>query len=165
MTYRIWLIIPAIFLISACSYHPPSKHPPLAHHGYKTPVPVKRPKQSIRHKLLNQYSAWKGVPYRYGGLSKQGIDCSGFVFLTFKQQLDIHIPRTTAKQSQSGRSIDYRDIQTGDLLFFKTDVKVRHVGIYVGDQQFIHASTSQGVMLSDINNPYWQRHFWKAKRL
>ncbi|SEQ14152.1 probable lipoprotein NlpC [Amphritea atlantica] len=119
----------------------------------------------VRAELLQQYREWQGVPYRLGGTDKQGVDCSAFTQLTLRQRLGVDIPRTTLAQSQDGRPVDIRQLQPGDLLFYRSRVKLRHVGIYIGNGEFLHASTSRGVMISPLNNPYWAAHFWQARRL
>ncbi len=123
-------------------------------------------KQSaVYQRLHQQYSRWKGTPYRLGGLNKNGIDCSGFVHVTFREAFGLQLPRTTEDLADSGQRIDKRKLAVGDLVFFKTGITKRHVGIYMGDEKFIHASTSRGVMQSSLRNPYWSRNYWKSTRL
>jgi len=124
-----------------------------------------RQTDKIKTQLYAQHKAWKGVRYQLGGLSKKGIDCSGFVSVTFKEQFGITLPRTTRQQAQKGVEISRSQLKAGDLVFFKTSLKVRHVGIYIEGGEFLHASTSKGVMISDINNTYWRKRYWKATRL
>jgi cell wall-associated NlpC family hydrolase len=119
----------------------------------------------VRSQLLQQLAEWKGVPHRDGGLSKQGVDCSGFVYLTFADEFGIRIPRTTQSQVLKGVVVEQSDLIPGDLVFFQTGIKQRHVGIYVGDNQFIHTSSSRGVMTSRLDNPYWQDAYWHSRRL
>lgn len=119
----------------------------------------------IESRLSRQYSQWRGVNYRLGGLSKSGVDCSGFVMLTFHDKFAINLPRTTKLQASLGKSIRKKNIQAGDLLFFKTAIFTRHVGIYMGNGRFLHASTSQGVTVSHLENPYWKSTYWVARRL
>ena len=119
---------------------------------------------AVKNKLYAQYKNWKGVKYRMGGLSKNGIDCSGFVYRTFRSQLGINIPRSTELQSSSGKQIDKNKLRPGDLVFFKTATKVRHVGIYLENNSFLHASSSKGVMISKLDNDYWKSKYWKSKR-
>jgi len=114
--------------------------------------------------LLDHFNEWQGVPYQLGGLSKKGIDCSGFTQLTYARLFDFSLPRTTDAQSNTGHAISAKQLATGDLVFFRTGWRQRHVGIYLQDQVFLHASTSRGVILSRMDNPYWQKHFWKAVR-
>lgn len=120
--------------------------------------------RAVKNKLYSQYKSWKGVKYRMGGLSKNGIDCSGFVYRTFRSQLGINIPRSTEQQSSSGKQIDKSKLKPGDLVFFKTATKVRHVGIYLENNSFLHASSSKGVMISKLDNVYWKSKYWKSKR-
>lgn len=121
--------------------------------------------EQVRKQLLGQLSEWKGVPYRFGGMTKQGVDCSGFVYLAFVNEFDIRLPRTTSHQVTQGVIVDKEDLVPGDLVFFNTSYKDRHVGIYVGDDQFIHASSSRGVMMSSLENPYWQDAYWHSRRV
>jgi cell wall-associated NlpC family hydrolase len=110
-------------------------------------------------KLYQHHEKWHGTPYRIGGNSRAGIDCSGFVQVTYRDVLGINLPRTTTQQFRSGPHVSRADLQTGDLVFFRHG---RHVGIYLEDHKFLHASTSRGVMISDIRNSYWTRHYWRA---
>ena len=115
--------------------------------------------------LYAQYESWKGTPYRLGGLNKKGVDCSGLVYLTFKEKFGIIIPRTTATQVKRGQRVYIGELQTGDLVFFKTAWRTRHVGIYLSNGKFLHASTSKGVMISRLDNVYWKKKYWRAQRI
>ncbi len=117
--------------------------------------------------LNEQLSRWRGTPYRYGGLSRSGVDCSGFVYLTFRDKFDMQLPRSTRDQTDLGTRINKDDLLPGDLVFFKTGSGENglHVGIYDTDNTFIHASTSQGVIRSSLNNVYWRKVFWQARRI
>lgn len=94
-----------------------------------------------------------------------GIDCSAFVQITMRDIYRIDVARTTAQQNHQGVLIKRGDQIPGDLIFFKTGKNVRHVGVYLGDKQFMHASTSKGVIISRVDNPYWASTFWKIKRV
>ncbi len=134
--------------------------------SYRTAEPLASASAAdVRARLLEQHREWQGVAYRLGGVDKQGVDCSAFTQLTFRQQLGIDIPRTTRAQSKIGQQIDTQQLRPGDLLFYRSRTKVRHVGIYIGNGEFLHASTSQGVTISALDNPYWAEHFWQARRL
>jgi cell wall-associated NlpC family hydrolase len=120
---------------------------------------------AVKQQLYRQHKQWQGVKYRIGGLSKSGIDCSGFVHVTYRSKLGVTLPRTTKLQSDLGRSVKQHDLKAGDLVFFKTGLFVRHVGIYVEKRRFLHASTSRGVTISSLDNPYWRSKYWKARRI
>src|SRR5262249_22605380 len=105
--------------------------------------------EKVKKSLHQQYSQWKGTKYQIGGSSRSGIDCSGFVHVTYKTQFGIVLPRSTDAQAEVGRSIPRSEIRTGDLVFFKTGITLRHVGLYLEHGQFLHASTQHGVMISD----------------
>ena len=115
--------------------------------------------------LSKHFKKWDKVKYRFGGLSKKGVDCSGFVYLAFLKQFDIQLPRNTALQVKLGKSISKKELKTGDLVFFRTGRNRRHVGIYLNDNKFIHASSSKGVTTSSLKNKYWSQKYWTSKRL
>ena len=144
---------------------------PLALIGCAGTTPAPMPVQAaaadpeIVQLLYQQYNDWRGVRYREGGLSKNGVDCSGYVYLTYRQTFNRNIPRTTELLAQSGVAVNPRQIRPGDLVFFKTGWKKRHVGIYLKNGSFMHASSSRGVMISKLHNPYWSDAFWMARRL
>lgn len=121
--------------------------------------------QTVRGILMDQYAEWKDTPHQMGGMSRDGVDCSGLVYRTFVARLGHELPRTTQRQATVGRTINREQLRPGDLVFFKTGYKTRHVGIYMGDQQFFHASSSEGVSLSSLNNRYWASNYWQARRL
>lgn len=158
---RRWLpILMCAWVLTGCATV--SQAPPQAGAGATAPLasPVE-----VRTALYAQHDLWRGTPYVLGGTSRRGVDCSGFVQRTFDSHFGIAVPRTTELQSQQGQRIGRDALQAGDLVFFRTGNGKRHVGIYVEDGQFLHASTSRGVTLSRLDNPYWSRHYWQARRL
>ncbi|GHA39723.1 NlpC/P60 family protein [Photobacterium aphoticum] len=129
-----------------------------------TYVPMNVPLSSSPS-FTNVYKEWRGTPYKLGGTTQKGIDCSAFVQVGFADVLNMQLPRTTAEQARKGKWVDIKALKKGDLVFFKTGRRLRHVGIYMGNSEFLHASTSQGVMISNLKNPYWQRTYWQARRI
>ncbi|MEH0834989.1 bifunctional murein DD-endopeptidase/murein LD-carboxypeptidase [Pectobacterium cacticida] len=119
----------------------------------------------IKSKLLSQYASWKGVRYRLGGDSRRGIDCSAFVQRTFREQFGIDLPRSTYEQQETGQKIQRSKLRVGDLVLFRTGSTGRHVGIYLGNDQFVHASTSNGVMISKITETYWSKRYQEGRRV
>lgn len=117
--------------------------------------------------LYQQHSEWRGTPYRLGGYNRSGIDCSGFVALTMADLFAVSLPRTTLQQSKLTPKVSASQLQTGDLVFFKIpgQGKTYHVGIYLEQGRFLHASTSRGVMISALTLDYWSRNFWQAVRV
>lgn len=115
--------------------------------------------------LFQFFNEWEGTPYRLGGTKKTGIDCSAFVQKAFVEAYQMSLPRTTRQQSKQGVEMSWSDAQQGDLVFFKTRRSTYHVGIYLGNKQFMHASTSKGVIISRIDNPYWASKFWQVRRV
>ncbi|EHM45700.1 NlpC/P60 family protein [Yokenella regensburgei ATCC 43003] len=100
-------------------------------------------------------------------MNRRGVDCSGFVLMTFRDKFELQLPRETKQQANIGTRIDKDDLLPGDLVFFKTGSGANglHVGIYDTDNMFIHASTSQGVTRSSLDNVYWRKNFWQARRI
>lgn len=117
--------------------------------------------------LSEQQREWAGTPYRLGGQSRNGIDCSGFVQKTLFDRFGVKVPRTTASQATYGQQVSLSQIQTGDLVFFRTGRGPNgyHVGIYVKDRLFLHASTKGGVIYSSLDSPYWKKAFWQVRRI
>jgi len=114
--------------------------------------------------LQEYFKNWQGVRYRYGGLNTKGVDCSGLILRAYKELYNVDLPRTVAEQARKGTRIKKKHLRPGDLVFFKTGRYSRHVGIYLGEDKFIHASRSKGVIQSNLNNTYWRTRYWQAKR-
>lgn len=167
MKAKTWIIIFFIFSLAGCALVPDKNtHIPQTEATYtKIPQTEATYTKSIKKKLYAQYAAWKGTKYKFGGINENGIDCSGFVFITFKSKLRKTLPRTTHLQVKIGRSIKRNKLQAGDLVFFKTGKYRRHVGIYLEHGKFLHASTRLGVTISRLDNNYWKAKYWKAKRI
>ncbi|OEF95283.1 NlpC/P60 family protein [Vibrio splendidus] len=127
--------------------------------------PLSKSEQLTTNAYMSVYEQWKGVPYHFGGTSFRGIDCSAFVQIAVQNATQQALPRTTIDQSKKGKEIAYGQATSGDLVFFKTSMTVRHVGVYLGNNQFLHASTSKGVIISRLDNPYWASKFWHFRRL
>ncbi|MBA3756801.1 MAG: C40 family peptidase [Nitrosomonas sp.] len=119
----------------------------------------------IKKALYSQFNDWQGVRYQRGGLSQHGIDCSGFVHLTFKSKLGLHLPRTTWMQARVGKEVRKDNLRAGDLVFFRTGATSSHVGIYVEKNKFLHASQKKGVTISRLDNVYWKSSYWKSVRI
>ena len=105
---------------------------------------------SVQQKLNKQYDQYKGTKYKYGGTDKRGFDCSGFTQTVYRSAFQIELPRTTKDLSEIGTKVSRKKLKPGDLVFFRPSRKYRHVGIYMGDDMFMHSSTSKGVIKSDI---------------
>ncbi|MEE4356635.1 MAG: NlpC/P60 family protein [Desulfococcaceae bacterium] len=116
--------------------------------------------------IWNEVRKWQGVPYKWGGESRAGVDCSGFTKVIYQKLFDIRLPRTSEAQSGIGHPIPGKHfLQAGDLLFFQLPGKFHHVGIYLGKQKFIHASRSKGVKVSSLAQPFWQRSYRTSRRV
>ena len=125
--------------------------------------------QQARDRLLAAAGKYERTPYRYGGLDRRGLDCSGLVFVSFRDALGISVPRNAEGLYAWTEKIQIEKAQPGDLLFFKTtgNGKISHVGIFVGGRRFIHAASegpSTGVIYSTLDERYWSRTYAGAGR-
>jgi len=116
--------------------------------------------------LLEVVDEWYGVRYRSGGNTKSGVDCSGFTLAVYTAMYGMAIPRVSREQYRISRKISTTELQEGDLVFFNTTGRgVSHVGVYLGNNRFIHASVSRGVMVSDLFENYYIKRFVGAGRI
>lgn len=118
--------------------------------------------------LVREARTWIGTPYLYGGETKDGADCSGFLMTLFKETCSLSLPRNSAAQRDYCIAIDRPMLQPGDLVFFSSSVgqgKVSHVGMYIGSGKMIHASTSRGVIESGLDEKYYQNHYHSSGRV
>ena len=111
--------------------------------------------------------SWLNTPYRWGGMSEKGIDCSGLVCAIYRDVYGLKLPHQSAQLYRLGKPVTLRNIQPGDLVFFRTDKRrtVSHVGIYLGKEEFIHASSSRGVILSRLARSYYRKRLMGIRRL
>ncbi len=116
-------------------------------------------------KLYPYHNRWHQTPYKLGGYGSQGIDCSAFVQRAYYDLFKMKIPRTTKALASYGRKVPRSSVTTSDLVFFRTGYNTRHVGIYLQNGDFMHASSSQGVIISNMNDIYWKKHYWMARRI
>lgn len=122
--------------------------------------------EQLQNKILFEgIDEWYGTRYRMGGTTKKGVDCSAFVEAIYAAVYGITLPRTAWYQYKVSRHISRTDLQEGDLLFFNTRGGVSHVGIYLQNNKFVHASATLGVTISDMFEPYYLKHFVGAGRI
>lgn len=125
-------------------------------------------KSNPREKMLMEIIKYLNTPYKYGGNSKKGIDCSAFTKTIYEKSLSVNLERSAREQYREGEVIRYMDdLKFGDLVFFNTRrwVKPGHVGIYIGDHLFAHASSSNGVTVSSLDEPYYSKRFMGGRRI
>jgi cell wall-associated NlpC family hydrolase len=159
---RTWLLLAALCtaLLQGCAGNGVTEPP--------TPISV-QPQSGTEQQTVSQlyelHRQWRGTPYRYGGSSRNGIDCSALIQSGFRQHFNQELPRTTEGLLVVGDIISADELRAGDLVFFKTGSFGRHAGIYIENGRFLHASTSKGVIISDMKTPFWKRHYWTARRI
>lgn len=131
------------------------------------PVATAVPKEA-RRRIASAAEAYRGVPYRFGGLDRAGLDCSGLVFLALRDAMGERVPRTVRDLHRWADPVARKDLQSGDLVFFNTTGPLAHVGIYLGEDDFVHAASDgpkTGVIVSSLDEPYWRRAYAGAGRM
>ena len=128
-------------------------------------VPRPLPKSSAKH-LIKEAKKHLGEPYRFGGVSSKGWDCSGFVMTLYDECLNIILPHKSAEMFEQGFPLAVSRSKPGDLVFFKLrHGKPSHVGLYIGKRKFIHATKSGGVMIYTLDDKYYSRRFIGVRRI
>ena len=120
---------------------------------------------TFNSKMLEFIEEWYGTPYRFGGTTKKGIDCSAFVNFFMSAVYGLSVPRNSREQYSASKRIKKKQLDEGDLVFFSTRGGISHVGVYIGHNKFAHASTSNGVMISDLDEEYFARHYAGSGRI
>lgn len=122
-------------------------------------------------RIIKQAQAFSGTRYKFGGTTRKGMDCSGLIYVAFQKE-NIVLPRVSRDMAQRGKPVKNKDIDKGDLLFFRTSKsskRINHVGLVTkvdgDDIYFIHATTSKGVLTSNLNERYWNRAYVMARRV
>jgi cell wall-associated NlpC family hydrolase len=154
---RAFLVI-AVLAVAGCASTP--QKAPVASSGST------RPTAELGGQAAATALKMVGKPYRYGGSSPSGFDCSGLVLYSYKQA-GFSLPHSTDKQRSLSRGIKLAELRRGDLLFFNQEgKKYGHVAVYVGDGKFVHAPSSGKSVRSDrLDNPYWKKHLSEARRI
>jgi hypothetical protein len=119
---------------------------------------------TVSTRLETAAQDWYGTPYKWGGNSKQGVDCSGFVKNLYKEAFAVSLPRVTETQLQAGAKVARDQIRPGDLVFFRPENDYNHVGVYIGEGTFVHASSSKGVTEAPMEKNYWEQYYWTSRR-
>ena len=135
---------------------------------YNTTITESIAKTKNEKELIKEAKKWLGTKYKYGGHSKSGTDCSGFVMQIYKSVYDIKLPRSSREQQEFCKKIKKSQLKIGDLVFFATGKKkgkVSHVGLYIGNGEFIHASSSKGVVISKLEQNYYIRTYHSSGRV
>ena len=165
LRFHWWHVLAVFFLIAACATPPKQSEVPPAGPGYFQAAQPHVNDAEIEKRLRHEYRKWQGIHHHLGGNGSRGIDCSGFVKVVYKDVFNVDLPRTTKAQIRRGRPIPIEALQAGDLVFFQPPSYPRHVGIYLGGSEFMHASKSKGVTLSRIDKTYWNKYYWTARRI
>lgn len=127
---------------------------------------MEEPVETVTNERLIAFmESWYGVPYKYGGGDRLGVDCSAFCSLLMDSVYGVVLPRTAKSQYEMGVKIKKSQLEQGDLVFFNTTGGISHVGVYLINNKFVHAATSAGVMISDLEDMYYKKRFVGASRV
>lgn len=119
----------------------------------------------LENELLKSFEYWKGTKYRWGGDSHKGIDCSALTRRVYREVFNYELPRVAIAQANHGRKIKTSELEPGDILFFRPENRVNHTAVYLGNNLFINASSSKGVIISSLESKYWGKYFKYAVRI
>lgn len=168
------LLFVGLFLVSCSVSKPVAKNTSTKNTGNQRVLKSNargKGKDKTISKILADAEKYIGTPYKLGGMTASGMDCSGLVVKVFDEN-NLKMPRRSQDQAKEGKSIRINEVKSGDLLFFATTGgdKVSHIGIVhsvenTGEIKFIHASTSRGVIISSLDNVYWNKAFLFARRV
>lgn len=133
---------------------------------FKYAILMEEPVETVTNeRLIDFLENWYGTPYKYGGENSTGIDCSAFSSLLMDSVFGIALPRTCRSQYEMGIKVKKDQLQQGDLVFFNTTGGISHVGVYLANNKFVHAGTSNGVSISDLDDMYYKKRFIGASRV
>ena len=150
---RITFILICLFLVVFCF-------------SIATALAIPSPEEQ-RQSFIECAQSFLGVPYKYGGLTEEGFDCSGFIYTVAKNSLHISLPRRSEDLYLKTEPVSDEERQPGDILFFKADTRINHAAIFLGDDQIIHAVSDgpkTGVIISSLHEDYWERTYVSTRR-
>lgn len=175
---RLILIVSLITVLmaSGCKHHKDvASHRPDYETSVRQDKNKDRPKDkkkdrnsNKRKSVVKEAHKWIGTPYAYGGKERKGTDCSGMVMRVFQDAAGIKLPRSSREQCDFCKKIKRKELAPADLVFFVSKAggsRVSHVGVYIGNGEFIHSSTSKGVIISSLDEKYYKNHFHAAGRV
>lgn len=156
----------AAFALASCGSTSSPRSKPKTHAAKSVqPVRIKHiSQQEGGRELILQSMDLVGTPYRWGGTTENGFDCSGMIQYLYKNALNVNIPRTSRQMAEASRKISPKKLKSGDLVFFNTSGRgISHVGLYIGNGEFIHAPTSSGtIRTARLDQPYFRQRFTGA---
>ena len=156
---RIAFIIMCLFLTGCSTIQ---THKPTTKNKQNTENVIKIQSNVAKNEIIKNYNKWHGTKYKLGGNNKHGIDCSAFVGKIYKDSFNLNLRRATAELKYEWKKIKKENLKFGDMVFFR---KNAHVGIYVGNGEFIHSSTKKGVTKSSLIDGYYATQYTQARRI
>ncbi|MFP4520804.1 MAG: C40 family peptidase [Fibrobacterota bacterium] len=164
------VFLSALFLFTGCISTSPRYRPEGKRDYYKSKQPKRQSAGGLSSPQVNRMRSviekYRGIPYKFGGTTTRGIDCSGFTRAVFREALGVELPRNSRDQSLRGRRISFNRLQFGDLIFFRINsLRISHVGIYLGNGRMVHAGRHSGVAVVSLDKNYYRTRFAFGRRL
>jgi murein DD-endopeptidase len=154
-----WLFLAAMLALAGCSWAPPQPDKPVKSDSSLTNWSEPTAKPAYTEQVVHAAISMMGAPYRWGGATPAGFDCSGLVYYSF-DKAGVTVPRSSRDQYRQAQPVPLAAARPGDLVFFASGKRISHVGIYLGDNEFIHApEAGQSVKISSIREEYYRAHF------
>jgi cell wall-associated NlpC family hydrolase len=155
------IIAVLLITLSGCAGSPPRTD--FSH----LPRDAERPSRPVQKEVIKTAHSLLGTPYKYGGTTPEGFDCSGFVDYVYRTAAGLALPRVTHDLAHTGKPVLVAELRPADLVYFKIEhQKPLHVGIYIGDGKFIHSPSTRGkVSIQSLNQEYWKDRYLGARRL
>ena len=159
------ILLATLLLSSSCSTHKKVNTTAPLKNDYSRTSNAYSESGEKERMILAEFMNWRGTKHSMGGDDRTGIDCSGFVRAVYKNVFNIDLPRTTKMQIKKGSPVNKNELSAGDLVFFKPPTYPCHVGIFLSENDFVHASKKKGVIISQIDSHYWGKYYWTARRI
>lgn len=163
--YTISILIIGVTALNACGVVRQGAGPVSEGPNSSAMMSVSPVETNVNEQLYSAYETWKGTPYVLGGSGTNGVDCSSFTQIVYRNYFNEQLLRNTRQQLGQGTGVRRQHIRPGDLLFFRTAQDTLHVGIAMENGDFLHASVSKGVMISNLSQQYWAGRYLGARRL
>lgn len=161
MKTKVLILVLLVLAVASCR----SRKPSAVSVQTEDPIPTAMQCGDPAARVIAEARRWLGVPYRYGGNDRDGLDCSGLTTIAYRDGAGIELPRNSSAQAAYATPVERKDLRPGDLVFFSSSQggdRINHVAIYLSGDSIIHATTSRGVVITPLSAPYWDKHYMCA---
>lgn len=168
---RIVILLSIVLFIGSCHSSKDTAKTDTANEASKTVMSkyatlIGVPEKELNKKLINFVDSWYGAPYKWGGAEKTGVDCSHLVCRVYKDVYNKKVAGTAVDLQKMSDNVKESKLREGDLVFFKIESeKISHVGLYIANNRFVHASVKKGVMINSLDDKYYKKYFYSGGRI